>query len=357
MRKITVRLGKRSYPIIIGAGLFKQAGWMISQAFKQRGRIAIVTDRNVGRQYALSLNRQLQKAGFAPKIITLPPGEPTKSLTVLHRLYKGFLAHRMERTSAVVALGGGVIGDIAGFAAATFMRGVNFIQIPTSLLAQVDSSVGGKVAINLPQGKNLVGAFYQPRLVLIDPLLLSTLSRPEFINGMAEVIKMAIIRSPRLVKFLRQNHQKITGLDKTSLEKMIYEALRIKTEVVERDERETGLRAVLNYGHTLGHIIERLGGYRHGFAVALGMQAAALIAYQKKLVDYHFIHQQRELLEQYGLPVRLSTNIRPSDILDRLRYDKKVQDGQVRFVLPRAIGKTMIVNNVTPEMIRKALLV
>jgi len=355
MHTITVRLGERSYPILIGEGLFNQSGRLISKLLQPACRVAVVTDRNVGKLYAGSFNRQLVGAGFNPRIITLPGGESTKSSTYLNRLYNEFIAHRLERQSAVIALGGGVIGDIAGLAAATFMRGISFIQLPTSLLAQVDSSVGGKVAINLPQGKNLVGAFHQPELVIIDPLFLKTLPRPEFINGMTEVIKMALIRSTRLVRFLLQNNYKIIKLDNDCLAEMIYQALSIKARIVEADEKETGRRAVLNYGHTIGHVIELAGKYPHGKAIAFGMHYAALIARQMKLLNDRFVQQQDNLLKQYSLPVKLTKKIPAAEIIKRLRFDKKVKGGKVRFVLLKGIGKTVIVNNVTPAIIKKAL--
>lgn len=380
MYKVVVRLDKNRCPVLIKAGLINQSGKLIYTSLKRSCRVAVVTDRNVGRLYGGVIIRSLKNAGFTPKIITVTAGEASKSFDKLNHLYKEFLSHRIERSSAIVALGGGVIGDLAGFAAATFMRGIDFIQISTSLLAQVDSSVGGKVAVNLPlpkevtqvgtasgsrskiswassfgKGKNLAGAFYQPRLVIIDPLVLKTLPKPEFINGMAEVIKIALIRSPALTAFLQNHVSEIIGLDISLLEKMIYQSVSLKTEIVQQDEREKRLRMILNYGHTIGHVIETLDRYRHGEAISIGMICAAYIARQMGLVKPDFVRQQSDLLAKYGLPVKLNKHTKLSVIISRLRFDKKARNGRTQFVLPLKIGRVIVSDRVNRLMIQNSL--
>lgn len=358
MKTVRVRLGERKYSILIGRGLLARSGHLIASLVKSKSRVAIVTDRNVAKLYLKPIKQALSRKGFNVKAVILPTGESIKSLPYLTRLHQQFLSHKMERSSLVIALGGGVIGDLVGFAAATFMRGIDFVQIPTSLLAQVDSSVGGKVAINMPQGKNLIGAFYQPRLVIIDPTVLKTLPRAEFTNGMAEVIKAAVIKSPTLFRFLKLHRDRIMNLNPKHLEEMIYQAVSIKAKVVEKDEREQGLRVILNYGHTIGHALEASGQYRahkHGQTVALGMTCAALIARQLKLIKEPFLIEQAQLLTAYGLPTRPERKLRTTQVLNRLRFDKKVLKGKIRFVLPRKVGQVIISDKVTPQMIRKVL--
>jgi 3-dehydroquinate synthase len=272
-------------------------------------------------------------------------------------LYDAFFDHGMDRKSFVIALGGGVVGDVAGFAASTFMRGVPFIQVPTSLLAQVDSSVGGKVGVNHPRGKNMIGSFYQPVGVFIDTATLSTLPRTELLAGMVEVIKYGIIKDASLFDYVEKNLSKIIELNDDALETIISRSCGIKARVVEEDEREAGLRAILNYGHTIGHALEALTHYKkyiHGAAVAIGMVYASRIAVNMGLTNETVPMRQISLLKRLEMPTG-NREFKPDDIIKTLYLDKKTIKGKLRFVLPTKIGEVIISDNVTDEIIRKSL--
>ena len=279
MRKVRVRLGSNSYEIHIGSGLLMQTGHQLKES-GFAGKLVIVTTPVVKRLYGDALKQSLAQEGFKVTVLQVPDGEEQKSLEVAARLYNELTDLYCERTTPIIALGGGVIGDLTGFVAATYLRGVPLIQVPTTLLAQVDSSIGGKVVVNHGQLKNRLGAFYQPRLVISDISVLKTLPAREFIGGLAEVIKYAVIRDKEFFAYLERNLDRIKSLDEEVLEEIVYKSSRIKVEIVEKDEKDLGLRNILNYGHTIGHAIESASDFKveHGEAVALGMLAAGRIS-------------------------------------------------------------------------------
>lgn len=374
MKDIFVKLGSDSYHIVIGQGIIDQIEGLISKLdtislSKNSGRnkIVIITDENVARLYSDSLTNGLSRMGFLVKLVSIAPGEDQKNLSTAERLYETFFEHRMDRKSLVVALGGGVVGDLSGFAASTFMRGIPYIQIPTTLLAQVDSSVGGKTGVNHPKGKNMIGSFYQPKGVFIDTAALTTLPRKELIAGLVEVIKYGVIRSKPLFEYIENSLSGILELSEDAIEHIVFNSCRIKTEIVEEDEKEEGIRAILNYGHTIGHAIEALTNYcqyRHGEAVGIGMIYASKIAREMGLADDSVISRQRTLLERMGLsteiadinPSYLMTGYStPTQIVERLYQDKKTIGGKLRFILPVQIGKVIISDKVSEDIIYKVL--
>jgi len=330
------------YDILLGAGLLTEAPALL----QERGlgdQVVVVSDEHVAPHWSAPLLEALARAGMRATLVTLPAGEAHKNLASIARLYDEFLAAGLDRSGLVMALGGGVVGDMAGFAAATYLRGVRFVQVPTSLLAMVDASVGGKTGVDLPQGKNLVGAFKQPELVMIDPDLLATLPPEEFRNGLAEVVKHGIIEDERLFAQLE-------GDGPASMESMIARALRVKIGVVERDPFEQGERAHLNLGHTFAHAIERVSDYAipHGQAVGLGLIAAARLAAARKLCAPDVPQRIHAVVARLGLPTTLSgSGYDPAAIVAAMTTDKKRQGGKVRFVLPRAIGDVGVYDDVS----------
>ena len=323
-------------------------------------RLHIVTDDTVGSLYEPPLMTALQDAGFEPLVCRVPPGEGSKSATQLAAIYDWLAVRRAERTEAILALGGGVIGDLAGFAAATWLRGVPLVQIPTSLLAQVDASIGGKVAINHPQGKNLVGAFYPPLLVLSDPALLMTLPERQYIEGLAEAVKHGVALDGGYFARLDLNASDLLRREPAALTKAIVESASIKSAVVQLDEREGAHdeRIRLNYGHTVGHALEAVAGYGqwlHGEAVAVGMCVAARIGARLGVTPPDVVERQEKLLTYLGLPTSL-TGVSASALMGAIFWDKKVRGGAVRWVLPTALGRTTIVSDVPLEVVREALL-
>ncbi|HVN86987.1 MAG TPA: 3-dehydroquinate synthase [Candidatus Binatia bacterium] len=339
---VTVELRDRSYPIVIGGGLLSTLGERLRPLGLDR-KIAVVTNPIVRTLYGERVERALNSQGFTPVVIEIPAGEEHKNLAWLTFLYDRLIEARMERNSALVALGGGVIGDLAGFAAATFLRGVPFVQVPTTLLAQVDSSVGGKTGINHPEGKNLIGAFYQPRLVLIDVETLASLPRRELVAGMAEVIKYGIILSPELFDLLEPNMSRVLALDPALLTHIIRVSCTLKATIVGEDERETGLRAILNFGHTLGHAIEQLTEYKrflHGEAVAMGMAFAARLSNARAHCDHATVTRIVRVLKRAGLPVEIPREVLGRHLALTIEADKKVASGKIKFVCVREIGRT-----------------
>jgi len=328
------------YDILLGSGLLAETPSLLQER-GLTGDVVIVTDENVAPHWAQPLLDAFAQAGMQAKLITLPAGEAHKNLATIARLYDEFLAAGLDRSGLVLALGGGVIGDMSGFAAATYLRGVRFVQMPTTMLAMVDSSVGGKTGVDLPQGKNLVGAFKQPELVIIDPDMLSTLPPAEFRNGLAEIIKHGIIAAPRLFAQLE-------GDGPASLESMIARTLRVKIDVVQRDPFEQGERAHLNLGHTFGHAIERVSNYAipHGQAVGLGLIAAARLAAARGLCAPDLPQRIHDVVERMGLPTTL-TGYDAAEIVAAMSTDKKRKRGKVRFVLPRAIGDVGVYDDVS----------
>ena len=340
---IKVNLGERGYPIIIQNGLLGKIGTLNAlRSTLYARRIVIITDKNIAPLYLNKVISSLRKSGLKCLPYVIPAGESQKSLATVNKIYDFLLRNKIERSDIIISLGGGVIGDIAGFVAGTYKRGMKLIQIPTSLLAQVDSSIGGKTGVNHALGKNLIGMFYQPSAVLIDPLVLKTLPRREFSNGMAEVIKAAIIKDAGLFRLLSDTHHQIMELNPAILETMITRAIMVKKNLVEQDEYDTkDKRILLNYGHTVGHILESIGAYRHykhGQAVAIGMMAAARMACRMGLIGNDFISHQAGLLKMYKLPVTPNKPIRFSQAVTFLAQDKKIIKGMVAEVLPHRIG-------------------
>lgn len=358
MRIVPVKLGNRSYAIKIGGGLLAHLG-NDCKRLNLGERCAIITDVNVGKRFAKTVYESLLKAGFDPVLITVPAGETSKSLKCVQHCYDQLATHRLERKSFIVALGGGVVGDLAGFVAATYLRGIPFVQIPTTLLAQVDSSVGGKTGVNLRAGKNLVGAFYQPRLVLCDLDTLKTLPEREFRSGLAEVIKYGIIYDARLFAQLERALPKIIKRNDTVLAQVIARCCQIKADVVSQDETESGLRAILNFGHTIGHAIENSSGYGkylHGEAISIGQIAAAKLSHTVLGLPERDVKRIETLLSRAGLPTRIQLNAaRRLKLFNAMKLDKKVSDGEVKFVLAGVIGKVTWGNKVPAHLIDQAL--
>ncbi|MBD2462351.1 3-dehydroquinate synthase [Oscillatoria sp. FACHB-1407] len=356
---IPVELPNQSYEIAIAPGGLDHLGnWM--QPLKIGKRVLLVSNPGIFKQYGERAIAALEGAGFQVATCLLPAGERYKTLGSIQKVYDVALAERLERSSAIVALGGGVIGDMAGFAAATWLRGISFVQVPTSLLAMVDASIGGKTGVNHPNGKNLIGAFHQPRLVLIDPELLRTLPAREFRAGMAEVIKYGVIWDADLFEQLEQAKRldQQRYISPELMQSILTCSCQAKAHVVSKDEKEAGLRAILNYGHTIGHAVESLTGYRvvnHGEAVAIGMVAAGQIAVELGLWSDTETQRQFALIEKTGLPTRLPSGMDLEAIITALQSDKKVQSGQVRFVLPTRIGEAIVTDKATADVIRRVL--
>jgi len=342
MRTVEVPLGNRSYKIEVGRELLPKLGHYCRKLGLGQ-RCAIISDSNVAKHYGKAAAESLAKAGFDSIPVTIPAGEKSKSLRFVSDCYDQLAAHRLERKSFVVALGGGVVGDLAGFVAATYLRGIPFVQIPTTLLAQVDSSVGGKVGVNLPAGKNLVGAFYQPRLVLCDLSTLDSLPEREFSAGLAEVIKYGIIYDAELFQMLEKDLEKLLRREPKTLASVVARCCEIKADVVGQDETESGLRAILNFGHTIGHGLEaisRYGKYLHGEAISIGQVAAARLSSKLLGFPQNDAERIKTLFERSGLPVSVRlTRTQRTALFDALRLDKKVLAGEIKFVLAREIGK------------------
>ena len=357
MKKIRVNLARYSYDVLIGAGLLTLVGLFLKEK-GYAGKAVVITDPNVKSRYGDALERSLAKNGFKVTTLVVPAGEDQKSLDNAVRLYEQLTDAYAERSTPIVALGGGVIGDLTGFVAATYLRGVPFVQLPTTLLAQVDSSVGGKVAVDHERLKNKIGAFHQPRLVIADTDTLKTLPKAELANGLAEAIKTAAVRGKEFFVYLEQNVEKLRALDISALEEAVYQCVSIKAEIVEKDERDAGLRNILNFGHTIGHAIESVShfGVRHGEAVAVGMVATARISNRMGLLSYSEVDRLITLVEKAGLPARMP-DLDTSAILKAMRHDKKVESGQVRFVLLKEIGDVIVSDEVSPVLVAEVLAV
>ncbi len=346
MDEIRVSLGPRSYPIAIGTGLLDRLGPRIVEtlgAARRSARAAVVTDSRVGPLYLERVVRSLRDVGYSVAEIQIPEGEQHKNLAWLALTYDRLIEAHLERSSPIVALGGGVVGDLGGFAAATVLRGVPLIQVPTTLLAQVDAAIGGKTAINHSAGKNLIGSFYQPRLVWIDVDTLRTLPKREYLAGLAEVVKYAVILDPELFAKLEANVGALLRQDPELLTSVITTCCRLKVMVVEEDETETEYRAILNFGHTIGHAVETLTEYRkflHGEAVAIGMVAAARLSRQRKLLPAGVEQRIVALLRAIGLPTAVPPDLRDEDLAIAIEADKKAGGGSIRFVCVEDIGRT-----------------
>jgi 3-dehydroquinate synthase len=355
MRKVRVNLGNFSYDIHIGPGILRQSGHQLKkQGFS--GKLTVITNPTVKELYGEALEENLLSAGFMVTFLTVPDGEEQKSLETAGKLYLELDSQHAERTTPILALGGGVIGDLAGFVAATYKRGVPLIQIPTTLLAQVDSSIGGKVAVNHGQLKNEIGAFYQPRLVLSDIDTLATLTPKALGDGLAEVIKYGIIRDSKLLSYLEENMDRIKSFDAGALEEVVFRSAEIKAEVVAKDELDLGLRAILNYGHTVGHAVESVSDFRisHGEAVAIGMLAAARISREMGILTPDELVRLESLSEKAGLPAK-APNLDLERLVSVMKHDKKVRQGKVRFILPRSLGEVFMTDDVNLSLVKQVL--
>ena len=349
MTRITVPTPEGNYHICIGEGVLAHAGRLLSNRAVPKGRTAIVTNEDIAAHYADMLSESLQQEGYTPVLCLVPEGEAHKTLATVQCLYDQFVAAELDRKSPIIGLGGGVIGDMAGFAAATYLRGAPFVQIPTSLLAMVDASVGGKTAVDLPQGKNLVGAFKQPVVVIIDPEVLAELPAAEFRSGLAEIVKHGILGAPDLFRQLE-------GEGPANLTQMIADAVRVKVDVVIEDPFERGRRATLNLGHTFGHAIEQVSGYslRHGEAVAIGTVAAARMAVSLNRCDAQTASRIKNCLGRLELPTKAS-GLNLDEIYAMMFKDKKRSGRMLRFIIPQAIGDVVIIDNPGKQVVLEAL--
>ena len=356
MKTISVPLGKRSYPIWIESGLLKKITDLLNP-MNTENQWVIVTQESIQTHYGNTLLQQLKDAGFNAGLVTIPNGEEAKSIREFEKLQRKLLELGCDRKTILIVLGGGVVGDVAGFAAATFMRGIDFIQIPTTLLAMIDSSIGGKTGINLPEGKNLIGAFHQPQAVIVDPEVLSTLPKREKVSAMGEMLKYGAIADSEFFNWLAENLDPlINKCDMNMLQSAIIKSAEIKADIVTRDEMENGIRKILNFGHTIGHALETVLGYGkilHGEAVAYGMLAAGHLSMQKT----NFNSEEYEKLESAirNLPLPKLNDINMKSIIDTMKRDKKVQNGKIHFVLLEEIGKPVIIDNIEDTEIQNAL--
>ena len=354
--KIEVRLGERSYAIHLGVGVLESLPeLLIGLGFK--GKVGVLTDSNVAPILGHRVQALLAGSGFEPTLCVMPAGEEYKRIERIEEFTGSFLQAGLDRTSCAIALGGGVVGDVAGYTAASYMRGIPFIQIPTTIVAQVDSSVGGKTGVNHPLGKNIIGAFHQPSAVLIDMSLLQTLPDRELRAGLAEVIKHGVIADEMLFAYMEQNVAGILAKDPLALELPIRRSCEIKAAVVSADERENGVRANLNYGHTFGHGIEAVTHYKtflHGEAISLGMHAAGALARNLGMVDDAFVVRQRACFNAYGLPTHWAA-LPVDETLEAMKRDKKVRSGTMKFIVADRIGHVVQRTDVTVEQAREAL--
>ncbi|KJY84965.1 3-dehydroquinate synthase [Vibrio neptunius] len=356
MERITVSLGERSYPISIGAGLFNDPAHLSLLSAKQK--VVVITNVTVAPLYADKILSLLEQVGCEASLLELPDGEQYKSLDTFNTVMSYLLEGNFARDVVVIALGGGVIGDLVGFSAACYQRGVDFVQVPTTLLSQVDSSVGGKTAVNHMLGKNMIGAFYQPKSVIIDTDCLATLPQREFAAGMAEVIKYGIIYDSDFFVWLEDNLNRLYELDEQALTYAIARCCQIKAEVVAQDEKESGIRALLNLGHTFGHAIEAELGYGkwlHGEAVSSGTVMAAKTAQLQGLITDQQVERILSILKRAQLPVHTPDTMTFDDFMKHMMRDKKVLSGELRLVLPTSIGSAEVVKGVPESVIKQAI--
>ena len=349
--KINVPIDNNFYEVTIKAGLLSEIGGrLVELGIKDSRKILIISNQEIANLFGNIVLASLKRNNYSAEIFIIKAGEKFKNIETLNEIYNAAFEYGMERGSLMIALGGGIVGDITGFASATWLRGLDYIQIPTTLLSMVDSSVGGKTGVNHPKGKNLIGAFNQPKAVFIDTDTLKTLPSREFNAGMAEIIKYGIIRDEELFEYLEDefNLRNIINLENKSLVKIIKDSVEIKSDIVSEDEKEKGIRAYLNYGHSFGHVIENLcgyGEYLHGEAISIGMKIAGEIAFSKGLWKKDETIRQNNLIRRYGLPTEVPT-LNKSDVVRILMGDKKVQEGKMRFILPNKIGKVSIYTDI-----------
>jgi shikimate kinase/3-dehydroquinate synthase len=351
-----VTTATESYPVFVGWGFLEELGRRMRNAGLW-GTAHIVSDEGVFPLYGARVTKILEDAGFAVDSLVVPQGERSKSFETAVKIYDWLVDCRAERGDNIVALGGGVVGDLAGFVAATFARGLPLVQVPTSLIGMVDSSIGGKVAVNHPQGKNLIGAFYQPRVVIADTQALTTLPKRELVSGWAEVIKHAMIRDPRLLELLEERTEGLLALEKTVTSDVVARSATIKAKIVSEDEKEQGIRIILNYGHTIAHGLETATNYErflHGEAVAIGMTGAAMVSREACLLSQEMVDRQKALLERFGLPAGFS-GVDIESLLQAMELDKKVRGKRVRWVLLRSIGQPVIRDDVPREVLVSAI--
>lgn len=355
MRELTVDLGERSYPIYIGEGLLKVAStYFIKHGISKKSPLLIITDSRVAEYHLQSFESELAEAGFQTASVIVPSGESSKSLSMLESLVTKALECGLDRKSAIVALGGGVVGDLAGFVAASYMRGIKFVQVPTTILAH-DSSVGGKVAVNHPLAKNIIGAFHQPELVLYDLNTLQTLPPREVSAGLSEVVKHGLIWDAEFTAWCEENAEKLLALDAEALGYALYKGCSVKAAVVSKDERENDLRAILNLGHTIGHALEAVAGYGellHGEAISIGMVGSARLGLRYGAPEDVYTVTKR-VLAKSGLPVRLPEHFDVDKIMDAMMHDKKFSEGTMVFVVPTEIGKVEIKSDVPVQWVRE----
>ena len=356
MSILQVGLGERSYPISIESGSLERLPSDLAQ-YHKASRYCIITDETVAELYGDELLSRIRHEGLRCELLSFPPGEKSKNLQTFAQLISGCARVGLDRKSMIIALGGGVTGDIGGFTASAYMRGIPFIQVPTSLLAQVDSSVGGKTGVDIAEGKNLVGSFYQPKAVYIDIDVLKSLPRDQYINGMAEVVKHGFIRDNDFLDFLRTKQHQLMELDPDSVAQMIYTNCRIKADVVSEDETESDTRRILNFGHTIGHAIEAASNYslNHGFAVSIGMVAIFRMSVMKKLISEETSARALALLKQYELPTEVPENLDRAAIKSYLSTDKKRVGGTISYILPKEGGGVIISSEVSEDEIDAVL--
>lgn len=356
MPQVGVNLGKHSYLIDISHGNLSSLGGLLQDMCLGKQAL-VISDEHVGALYGSTILQSLKDAGVSPELFCITPGEASKTLATAELLYTKAITMGLDRRAFIIALGGGVVGDLAGFVAATYLRGVPFIQVPTSLLAQVDSSVGGKVAVDHALGKNLIGAFYQPRLVLIDTKALTTLPKEELSAGLGEVIKYGAIADSDFFFYLDQHAERILAGEPDCLAHIIKRSCEIKARVVEQDEYEADLRMILNFGHTIGHAVEAhagYAGYKHGEAVAIGMHAAALISKYLGFCEQTAVNTLCNLMRKFDLPVRVP-GVKPEELLPYLIRDKKSVGGKINWILLDEIGRCRIYADVPSEIVSMAL--
>ncbi len=356
--KILVPLGNKSYEVTIAAGVIHNISEeLLKIGVKNNRKILVISNKEISDLYSEEFLKNLKDNNYKAQIFLIKAGESHKNLETLSEIYNVAFEFGLDRNSLIIALGGGIVGDITGLAAATWLRGIEYIQIPTTLLSMVDSSVGGKTAVNHPKGKNLIGAFHQPKAVFIDPETLKTLPKREFNAGMAEVIKYGVIKDKELFEFLEneKNKNKLINLENEYLIKIINSSIKTKSYIVSEDEKEHGIRAILNYGHSFGHVIENLCGYGeflHGEAISIGMRIAGDIALEKGLWSKEEFIRQDNLLKSYSLPTKIP-KINKNEVIRILMGDKKVRDGKMRFILPKGIGEVDIFDDIVDSLFLK----
>lgn len=358
MREITVSLPEgTSYQVLVDAFLFSRDDWLSCVSFPSSRGVLLTNDR-VGELHGEKVRAFFARRGYEVHTVVIPDGEEHKTLRTVEEVYHQLLALDLDRKSFLLTLGGGVVTDLGGFVASTFLRGIAYYQIPTSLLSQVDSSVGGKTGVNLEEGKNLIGTFYQPSGVFVDLSFLDTLPEREYREGLAEVVKAAFLEGEAFVEFLRHHREAILRRDKSVLEEMVARAIAYKKGIVERDEKERGLRSVLNYGHTIGHALERATGYgvlRHGEAVSVGMHGEALLAFWAGISNGETYRLQQAVLEEFGLPLRVFQGVKVEEFFSALHRDKKKERGRVRFTLLESPGKPVLGVEIGEDMVMRVL--